>query len=225
MAASIAFFMTVGSASPWIVGGADHQWPAGAGDVADIGAEDVEVEREMGEDMRDAARRAASRRRNGAPPSIVPPSRPRRPAGGRHFGHAAEQALSGALAQQDRAVAAHRDEGRAARAAASRPSAPCTGKRSGSPRPSARQSSRSGQSTQARPLRRADRRAEIHHRLGEIAGRSLGTSCSTIVADRRLGRRAAASRSRTAGDITRSTLPSTTAAGRSKAIAAIAAAV
>src|SRR5689334_18953970 len=79
----------------------------------DVGVKDFELEREMSEDMRDragappVAGKGRSRVRGGA-------VHPRRPAGCRHLGHAAEQTFFGPLAQKDGAVRTHRDESSAA---------------------------------------------------------------------------------------------------------------
>ena len=85
--------------------------------------------------------------------SVMPPSSP----------------FCGPRAQQHMTVGADDDEGRAA---AQRPSAfgALRGNVSASPRARATQASIHGQMPQAGLLRRADGGAEIHHRLGEIAG-------------------------------------------------------
>ena len=77
----------------------------------------------------------------------------------------------------------------------------------------------------SRLLRRADGGAEVHHRLGEIAGAALRRQFARQPAQLRLCRRAAARRRQKAARSTRSILPSTGLAGASNAIAAIAAAV
>ena len=200
MAASIAFFMTVGKASPWMScrrrppmpGRAPSASPTSARKTARSSAKCVKTWA-----IRPARRQSAAK---GAPSAVVvavdaapssrssalramPPSRP----------------LSGRLAQQHRAVAAHRDEGRAARAAAFRASAPVAetvrDRRDGA----RAQSSRSGHSMQ-----RGRFGVQIVAPRSIIAcakspGRVGGTSCSDHRADlrlrlgqRRLDRRTAA---------------------------------
>ena len=99
----------------------------GGGIAGHVGAVDLEVEREMGEDVGDMpGRPPVGRERRGGGTGVA--VGPRRPGAGRHLAHAAQQALVRALAQQHRAVGAHGDEGRAA---APRPlglGPPCTGK-------------------------------------------------------------------------------------------------
>ena len=82
----------------------------------------------------------------------------------------------------------------------------------------------SGQMPQAGRLGRADRGAEVHQRLRPVARAAAGVSAAARPRARGF---AAGSGSSTAKSraITRSTLPSTTLVGRSKAIAATAAAV
>ena len=62
---------------PAVAGGRRHR--------ADIGAEDVQFEREMREDMADLRRLLASSAAKGAPATVASPSTPRRPAGRRHL--------------------------------------------------------------------------------------------------------------------------------------------
>ena len=102
----------------------------------------------MREDMRDLAGMPPVRRQRAPRFSVVSPSLRARPGGCRHFAHAAEQALVRPRAQQDGAVVAHRHEGRAAPQRLFGFFGALTGKRSGSPDCSARQSSRSGHSMQ-----------------------------------------------------------------------------
>ena len=178
----------------------------------------------MGEDMADAAgmrrhcRGKRRRRRVVVSPSrapssrvvgtsVMPPSRP----------------LSGALAQQDRAIVPHGHEGGAA---------PLRLLGLGSAHrqqfriavEDRAQSSRSGQSMQRgrRGVQMVAPRSIIA--CAKSPGRSFGTSLSSQA---RISVLASGSGVRMANRraITRSTLPSTTAAGLSKAIAAIAAAV
>ena len=80
----MAFFMTVGRASPGSRHAATTSMAGGRGDVADVGAIDVEFQREMREDMRDAAG-APPVGRNGAASALVVAVDARRPVGGRHF--------------------------------------------------------------------------------------------------------------------------------------------
>ncbi len=199
--------------------------PGRGGPLADIGAEDGEVEREMGEDVGDPARPAASRPRRARRRRRSSPSRPRRPVGGRHLGHAAEQAACpGACATAPRRRRAPRRRPRR-RAAAAPAWAPCTGNAFGIAEAQRRAVVVERADHAGRPARRADRGAEIHHRLGEIARPARAApSCSTAawISGLAAGSGVSIASSRA---ITRSTLPSTTAAGRSKAIAAIAAAV
>ena len=206
-------------------GGADHQWPSGAAisptsarKTSSSSAKCVKTcamlpARRQSAGKRRARRPSSRRRMRAVQPvvgtSVMPPSRP----------------LSGALAQEDRAVAAHRHEGRAApqRLLGLRR---LDGKALGIAERDAPRSRRcSGQSMQARPLRRADRGAEIHHRLREVARPVVPAPAARATRGSRPWRPAAACSIAKSREITRSTLPSTTAACRSKAIAAIAAAV
>ena len=155
----------------------------------------------MREDMRDAAGDAASRRERALPSASVAPSRRAvQPVVGTSV-MPPSRPLVGALAQQDRAVAAHRDEGRAAPQRLVASSAPCSGKRSGSPSRKRARNRRAAGRACRRPLRRADRGAEIHHRLREIAGPRRPAPASRRAARISAWRRAAASRSRTRRDI------------------------
>ena len=197
MAASIAFFMTVGRASPAM---SSARRPAMAGRRGRRLTSARKTSSSSAKWVKTCAMLPARRQSAGEGRGV----RRRRavdargPAGGRHLGHAAEQALVRALAQQDGAVAAgpRRRPHRAATACP--PWAARTGKRSGSPATIARQSSRSGQSMQRGRLRRADRGAEIHHRLGEVAGPCLRHQRLDTARGSRPWPRAAASRSQTA---------------------------
>ena len=120
------------------------------------------------------------------------------PGARRHLVHAAQQALGRPLAQQHRAVLAHQHEGEAApgrlvglgRAArqllgdALRAAAAALHQRA---------------DHAARIARRADRGAEIHHRLGVVAGALPAAPARRRARRSRSWRRAAASRSRRAG--------------------------
>ena len=142
----MTFFMTVGSASSCTAETGDHQWPSGVAMLVDIGSIDVEFQRKMREDVRDAA---------GAPPvgregrargggvavdaggpadvgtSLMPPSRP----------------LSGLV--RKRIAPSLRTATKAApRRCGFSAFSPRTGRSSGSPETMARQSSRTGQSMQ-----------------------------------------------------------------------------
>ena len=184
MAASIAFFMTVGKASPWIADGADHQWPVRRRPLADIGAEDGEIEGKMGEDMGDPARRppvGGERRGVGRRHAVAP----RRPVGRGNFGHAAEQALVLALAQQHRAIAAHGDEGSADALRPFELRQP-VGKPFGIAETQRGAVAVERAQHAGRPARRADRRAEIHHRLREVARPRLRHQLLDDLVDRRL---------------------------------------
>ncbi len=211
-----------------LAGDCGRRRPAMAGRrrvIADIGTEDREIEREMREDMGDAAGEAASRRQRAAASaptapswravqsvvgtSVMPPSRP------------LSARLRSSMAPSPRTAtkAAPTRCGLSALGALDREAF-------GIAEPQSPRNRRcSGQSMQRRLARRADRRAQIHHRLGEIAR----PRCRHQRLDDARGSRGLAAGSgvsiASSREITRSTLPSTTAAGRSKAIAAIAAAV
>ena len=92
-------------------------------------------------------------------------------------GHSAEQA-SGRPADQPDAAVALDPPGDAVAVRPRAPRACGAGKASGvAARASARNRAASGQSPQRGALRAADRRAEVHHRLGEIARRGPRASC------------------------------------------------
>jgi tripartite-type tricarboxylate transporter receptor subunit TctC len=137
-----------------------------------VGGIDGEPQRKVREDVRDRAgeappRRLAARRTRHRCEGIglVEVVRPRRR---RHLGHAAEQAGRRTCAHKDVAVGAHQHE----RGAASQPplvlrTLDREGLRIAAPARGAGREPRA-QDT-ARLLRRADRGAEVHQRLGEIA--------------------------------------------------------
>ena len=147
----------------------DQQWPVRRRHASTSATKHVQFQREMREDMARSGRRSASSPGKGAPFVRRFAIDPRGPAGGRHLAHAAEQAACrAACAAAPRRRRARRRRPRRA-AAACRPSAPCTGSSSGSPSTQRQAVVAQRAEHAARPLRRADRRAEIHHRLGEIA--------------------------------------------------------
>ena len=218
----MAFFMTLGSASSESVEAGAHQCPLGAGVSAATSARSI-------------ARRSAkcvNTCSTGAGDAISMPlgSGARR---GAFTGFASTpsralrscpreaRAAGGGGAGSRHRRAARRRRCRSAWAVAS--SRALTG--SSACRPSRRAIQRLGPGAEAAGgfLRRADRRAEIHQRLGEFSCALGRDERLELCADERLGSRQRRCRSRKARAITRSTLPSTTATGSSKAIAAIAA--
>ena len=147
-----------------------------------------------------------------------------RPVAARHFRHRGEQALVGTLAQKDRAIGAQRDEGSTAPQFAfalgrlAREGLLVAARVGGTlavPR-----AQRAG-----RPLGRAQRRAQIHQRLREIAGPLRRQQRGRQPLDLGFCRRQVAASTANSRATTRSTLPSTGTAGASYAIAATAAAV
>ena len=145
----------------------------------------------------------------------------RRPRRRRHFGHAAEQALRRARAHQHDSRRRGRRRRRRRAGARLRASAPWRGKVSGVAARMRRAVLVPGAERAGRLLRRADGGAEIHHRLGEIAGaRSRRQRRARARGSRGLAPGSGVSTAKSRA-ITRSTLPSTGVAGASKAIAAI----
>ena len=141
----------------------------------------VQVEREMGEDVADGADRVrrgcgASSLQSLPGSAAIPPSRPL--AGRRTSQTSPSRSIHQAMPWRC---------GRDARCA----SAP--GKASGSPLAKAAQSALQRAVAATRRLRAADGRAEVHHRLGEIAG-PVGRASSRARAARSRPRRAAAMR-------------------------------
>ena len=106
----------------------------------------------------------------------------RRPVGRRHFGHAAEETLRRARPHQHKAVGAAGDEGGAAAQRAFALRHP--------PRIRFRVAARARRAAiipraqgASRLLRRTDGGAEVHHRLGEIAGAALRNKLAGAPAD------------------------------------------
>ena len=196
MAASMAFFMTVGKASPCKC--CRRRPPVagrGGGITGHIGAEDVEIEREMGEDVADMPGRppvGGEGRGVGTGRAVGP----RRPGGGRHLAHSAEQALVGRLRSSTAPSPRTATKAAPRRCGLSGFGRPHRQQRSGSPAASAAAAVAQRAEHAGRPARRADRGAEIHHRLGEVAGPALAApSCSTGLRGSAAWPPAAASRS------------------------------
>ena len=169
-AASTTLRMTLGSASPGSASGGDHQHPDGAFSIAgQPRAIHVQFQPEMREDMHDRTgntppvglNRRVSRRRY-----LLLSTRP---FASRHFGHAAEKAVVRTLAEEDGAVGADGDE---SVAVAGRPLgllglhrvALLLAAGMGNAGVIQRAEGAGGS------LRGADAGAEIHHRLGIVAG-------------------------------------------------------
>ena len=179
MAASITFFMTVGKASPEIRPSRRPAMAGGRGTVADLGAIDIELEREMREDVRDAAGALPVGGERRASALVSPSMRAVQPVVGTSR-HAAEQALVGrACAEGSRHRPRRRRRPR--RAAAASPPFAAVPAEARDRRPAmARQSSRSGQSMQ-----RGRFGVQIVAPRSIIAcakspGRSAGTSVSSV---------------------------------------------
>ena len=140
-----------------------------------IGYIDREFKREMREDMTHHAGNVGAtfpaflEAKRGALFSAVVLVKIRRPLGRRHFGHAAEQALGRPRAHQHETVGAACDESGAA-AQDPFPLRHSSRKCLRIAANASRAASFHGHRRTGRHLRRADGGAEIHHRLGEIAG-------------------------------------------------------
>ena len=172
-AASIAFFMTLGKASPGSDSREAHQHSGGGRRRDDTCARKTSSSRRkcvktwtMGR-----SRRSHSARK-GASSSASRHAEDRelgQPFGARHLGHAAEEPVVVAAAEQDRAVLAHGHEGGADPGRAFRLRCPDRKEllASAGVRGAAvgERAERAG-----RPLRRAEAGAEVHHRLGVVAG-------------------------------------------------------